>query len=298
MTITATPTTAAPLTIRSTPPKVRAVPALAVRRLALSVRSPRSLIIPVMNPVLFALVLAPALAHTVANPSGRTAYMTFLALATVGLLIPLNALFAGIGVVVDRQNGAMRELLVAPIRRSSIIFGNLLAALAVTSLQIVVLIVLSALRGATYVSGVHLLWFLATALLFSTLMYAVAEILATRLPSAEAYTGALPVVAIIPFFFAGSLFPITALPGWLDAIAKVLPLTHALALFRYGLTSRSGAGALYNIWGMHSVAGMAVLSLAVVTAYTVVAADGCSSTVHQIRHQLKRGGRPCPICRL
>jgi ABC-2 type transport system permease protein len=250
---------------------VRAVPALAARRLALSVRSPRSLIIPVMNPVLFALVLAPALANTVATPSGRNAYMTFLALATVGLLIPLNALFSGIGVVVDRQHGAMRELLVAPIRRSSIILGNLVAALAITALQIVVLIALSAVRGATYVTGTRLLWFVGTALVFSTLMYSVAEILATRLPSAEAYTGALPVVAIIPFFFAGSLFPITALPGWLDAVAKVLPLTHALALFRYGLTSSSGSKALHNIWGMHSVTAMAFLSFAVIAAYTVLA---------------------------
>jgi ABC-2 type transport system permease protein len=224
-----------------------------------------------MNPVLFALVLAPALANTVATPAGRTAYMTFLALATVGLLIPLNALFSGIGVVADRQHGAMRELLVAPIRRSSIILGNLLAALAITGLQIVVLIALSAVRGATYVSGVRVLWFVATALIFATLMYSIAEILATRLPSAEAYTGALPVVAIIPFFFAGSLFPITALPGWLTAIAKGLPLTHALALFRYGLTGSSGGQALHNIWGLHNLTAMAFLSLGVVVVYTAIA---------------------------
>jgi ABC-type polysaccharide/polyol phosphate export permease len=110
-----------------------------------------------------------------------------------------------------------------------------------------------------------------TALTFAALMYSVAEILATRLPSAEAYTGALPVVAIIPFFFAGSLFPITALPGWLAAIAKGLPLTHALALFRYGLTSSSGAQALHNIWGSHDVTVMAWLSLGVVAVYLFVA---------------------------
>jgi ABC-2 type transport system permease protein len=238
------------------------------------VHSPRALVLPVLNPVLFALVLAPALANTVATPSGRTAYMTFLALATIGLLIPLNALFSGIGVVVDRQHGAMRELLVAPIRRSSIVIGNLVAALAITALQIVVLIGLSAARGATYVTSVHLLWFLAAALIFSILMYSVAEILATRLPSAEAYTGALPVVAIVPFFFAGSLFQISALPGWLDGVAKVLPLTHALALFRYGLATPTGVKALHNIWGLTNVPLMAALSMAVITAYTLLAFAG------------------------
>jgi ABC-2 type transport system permease protein len=215
-------------------------------------------------------VLAPALAATIATPGGRNRYMTFLALATVGLLIPLNTLFSGIGVMVDRQQGAMREMLVAPIRRSTIVVGNLSAALATTAVQVGILLVLSALRGATYFLGARTWWFVAAALVFTVLMYSIAEILAVRLPDPETYTSALPVVAIIPFFFAGSLFPITALPAWLTAVAKLLPLTHALALFRYGLTPAAGATALHNIWGMSDVRLSAVLSLGVVVGYTVV----------------------------
>jgi hypothetical protein len=84
----------------------------------------------------------------------------------------------------------------------------------------------------------------------------------------------LPAIAIVPFFFAGSLFPITALPSWLADVARVLPLTHALALFRYGLTSTSRSQALHNIWGMHSAAAMAVLSRGVVALYAMVTRSG------------------------
>jgi len=108
------------------------------------------------------------------------------------------------------------------------------------------------------------------ALLFAIVMYGMAEILAARVPSTEEYVGILPAIAIVPFFFAGSLFPITALPPWLADVARVLPLTHSLALFRYGLTSTSGSQALQNIWGMHSAATMAVLSLGVVALYAMV----------------------------
>jgi ABC-2 type transport system permease protein len=246
---------------------------LAKRRLALTVRSPRSLVVPLLTPVLFALVIAPALANTIALPAGRTAYMTFVALATVGLLIPLNCTFSGLGVIVDRQHGAMRELLVAPIRRSSIVVGNLLAALALTALQLAVLIAASALRGAAYETGLRTLWFVA-ALVFAVLMYGLAEIMSVRLPSPEEYIAAVPAVAIVPFFFAGSLFPITSLPHWLGAVAKVLPLTHALALFRYGLTGASGVRALHNIWGLRSATEMAVLSMLVLVAYATVAFAG------------------------
>jgi ABC-2 type transport system permease protein len=247
---------------------------LARRRLALSVRSPRSLVVPLLTPVLFALVIAPALASTVAAPAARTTYMTFVSLATVGLLIPLNCAFSGLGVIVDRQQGAMRELLVAPIRRTSIIFGNLVAAVALTALQLVVLIAVSALRGADYRTGLRTLWFVAAALVFCVLMYGLAEIMTVRLPNPVEYTGAVPAVAIVPFFFAGSLFPITALPHWLEAVARVLPLTHALALFRYGLTGRSGVIALHNIWGLHSAPVMAALSIGVLFLYAGVILNG------------------------
>lgn len=253
---------------------VHAVPVLAMRRLALSVRSPRAVAVPLLTPVLFALVIAPALASTVAAPAARTTYMTFIALATVGLLIPLNCAFSGLGVIVDRQQGAMRELLVAPIPRISIILGNLVAALALTAFQLVVLIAVSALRGASYVTSVRVLWFLAAALLLAVIMYGLAEIMTIRLPGPAEYIAALPALAIVPFFFAGALFPITALPSWLAGIAKILPLTHALALFRYGLTGQSGVTALHDIWGLHSAPVMAGLSMGVLVLYALVVLGG------------------------
>lgn len=275
-----TATATIPITITKEPPALareRSVPAalvLAKRRLALTVRSPRSIFVPLLTPVLFALVIAPALANTVGVPAGRNAYMTFIALATVGLLIPLNCTFSGLGVIVDRQQGAMRELLVAPIRRSSIVVGNLIAALALTALQLVVLIAASALRGATYESGLRMLWFIVAAVVFAVFMYGLAEIMSVRLPSPVEYIAAVPAVAIVPFFFAGSLFPITSLPHWLAGVAKVLPLTHALALFRYGIGGQSGVRALHNIWGLHSATEMAMFSMLVLVAFAIVAFAG------------------------
>ena len=93
-----------------------AIATLARRRFALTARTPRELVVPLVTPVLFALVIAPALKealHTSAD------YESYVAIGTVGLLIPLNSLFLGIGSIVDRISGARRELLAAPIPRSS-----------------------------------------------------------------------------------------------------------------------------------------------------------------------------------
>jgi ABC-type polysaccharide/polyol phosphate export permease len=97
-------------------------------------------------------------------------------------------------------------------------------------------------------------------------MYGVAETLASRIKKQEDYIGAVPAVAILPFFLAGALFPIGAMPAALTGIAKALPLTHALALLRYGFIDPSGKG-LHDIWGLSSVTAEAWLSLAVVALF-------------------------------
>jgi len=239
---------------------------LSRRRLELTVRTPRELFVPLLTPILFALVIAPALKtalHTNAS------YEAFVAIGTVGLLIPLNMMFSGISVIVDREQGAQRELLAAPIPRPLLVLGNLVVALAITGLQIAVLIAAAAARGITFhASSTGAVWFVATVMLFGVGMYGVAEILAGRVPKQEEYIARVPAVAIVPWFLAGSLFPISAMPAALTWVAKFLPLTHGLAVMRYGLLGDSTG--LDNIWGMGNTTAMAGLSLVVTAVFALV----------------------------
>ena len=239
------------------------------RRFALSARTPREIVVPLLTPILFSVVIAPALAKVTGAIHGID-YMSFVAIGTVGLLVPINCMFAGIGVIVDRESGARRDLLAAPIPRSLIVFGNLAVALAVSALQVVALVGAALLRGAQFdarPTGIAL--FAAAAVLLAVAMYGAAETLANRIAKQEEYVGAVPAIAIVPWFFAGSLFPISALPAWLAAFAKALPLTHALAVMRYGLLDGRATG-LHDIWGMSNPTAMAALSLAVVAAYAAL----------------------------
>jgi ABC-2 type transport system permease protein len=243
-----------------------ALAALVRRRAALSVRTPRELFVPLLTPVLFALVIAPAL-DSIGPKIPGVDYLSFAAIGTAVLLIPLNCMFAGVGVIVDRETGARRDLLAAPVPRSLIVLANLVVAFAITTLQVGVLIVAAVLRGAELdVSASGIAWFVATAALLTLAMYGLAETVANRMPSVEEYIAAVPGLAIVPFFFAGALFPITAMPRALAGFARVLPATHALALMRYGLLGGNASG-LHDIWGMHNASAMAALSLGVVTVF-------------------------------
>jgi ABC-type polysaccharide/polyol phosphate export permease len=178
-------------------------------------------------------------------------------------------MFAGLGVIVDRESGAQRELLAAPVPRALLVLGNLVVALAITGLQVGVLIAVAVARGIQFnASTTGVLWFLAAAALFTVGMYGAAEILASRVPKQEEYIARVPAIAILPWFVAGALFPISALPHVLRWITKFLPLTHGLALMRYGLLGDTSS--LHNIWGMSSPSAMAALSIGVVALFALV----------------------------
>jgi ABC-type multidrug transport system permease subunit len=245
--------------------------ALTGRRLALSAHTPREILAPLATPILFALVIAPALAKMIPTTGhGGVDYRTFVIVGTVGLLIPLTCAFAGIGVIVDRTSGARRELLAAPVPRGLIVAGNLTVAVLTSALQVTVLMLAGWARGSSFdVTPTGFFWFVAAALIFTAFMYSVAEILANRLPTQEEYVGLTPVVAILPWFLAGSLFAITALPVGLAGIARALPTTHVLALLRYGILDRHGSG-LHDIWGFTNTTADASLSLLVLAAWATL----------------------------
>jgi len=252
------------------PERLDSLAALALRRFALTARTPRELLVPLLTPILFALVIAPALKtalHTAAS------YEAYVAIGTVGLLVPLNTFFLGLGVIVDRDGGAQRELLAAPVPRALLVLGNLIVALAITGLQIATLMGFAVARRIHFhPHGAGILWFVAAAVLLTVAMYGAAEILACRVPRQEEYIARIPAIAIAPWFLAGSLFPITALPVPMEWISRFLPLTHAMALLRYGLDNDPSG--LHAIWRMSSQTGSAALSLVVVALFAAALTVG------------------------
>jgi ABC-2 type transport system permease protein len=269
-TVTATPT----LTFPATQPKrtgrlpFSAFSTLTRRRMALSAHTPREILVPLLTPILFADVIAPALAKSM-HTTGGINYLSYVAVGTIGLLVPLSCVLGGIAMIVDRESGAQRDLLAAPVPRSLMVLGNMSVALAVSLFQVVALIGAAVARGATFsTAATGIGWAVAATVGLAVAMHSVAEILAARIPKQEEYVGAAPAIALVPWFFAGSFFRITSMPIGLTWIARVLPVTHALALMRYGLVDRHGTG-LHDIWGMQNTTVMAALSVMVVTAFAV-----------------------------
>ena len=246
-----------------------ALSALVRRRFALSVRTPRELFVPLLTPVLFAIVIAPALASIGPKIPGLD-YMSYAAVGTAVLLIPLNCMFAGIGVIVDRETGARRDLLAAPIRRSVIVFANLVVAFAVTALQVVA----AARRRGTAGREPRRVG-VRRCVVRRGGCIARHRHLRTRRDRRQPHAVGRGVhrrrsrTGDRAVLLQWRLVPDHRDAAGLAGVARLLPSTHALALMRYGLLGGNASG-LHDIWGMSNATVMAALSLGVVALFAIV----------------------------
>ena len=240
------------------------------RRVAVATKTVGGLVGLTITPVLWILIVAPALADALGGFSSDIDYYTFVAVAQVALIIPFTSMFSGVVDIVDKEFGILREMLAAPIPRASIPIGNALAVLSIALVQVALIIGLAVLRGAEFETSLAgVLWFLGASSFLSLITYGIAETLALIVGRTEAYGPLIPAVGVTPWFLAGALFPISVLPAGVEHLVRALPWTHALALMRYGLMEGTDSG-LTNIWHMDSAPLMAALSMATLAGMAVV----------------------------
>jgi ABC-2 type transport system permease protein len=230
------------------------------RRLRVAVNTVPGLVGQLVTPVLWVLVVAPALADALGNFDPGTDYYTYAALGQVVLLVPFIAMFAGINVIVDKDFGILRDFLVAPIRRTTIPVANALGVLTITWVQVGIIVALAAAYGAELdTSLARFGWFVVAVTLLSAGSYGLAEALAYRVGRQEAYGPLIPAIGVTPFMLCGGIYPLAVLPTAVRWFAYTLPWTHAVALVRYGLMGAAGSG-LDQIWGVGSPPVKAAMS--------------------------------------
>lgn len=244
---------------------------LYLRRLAVATKTTSGIAGTMAPPVLWVLLVAPALDDALGDFSPGIDYYTYVAVAQVALIVPFTSMFSGINVIVDKEFGILREFLVAPVFRASIPVANALAVLTIASVQVALIIGLGAARGAEFDTSVTgALWFAGAVALLSITTYALAEVLALAAGRQEAFGPLIPAVGVTPWFLSGSLFPLNVLPPVVEQVSLTFPWTHALAVMRYGMMEDTDPG-LANIWHMDSEPLMAALSVGVLVIMAVAA---------------------------
>ena len=176
---------------------------------------------------LFLFVLGSGLSRLTQGGTGGLNLRTFLYPGILAMAVMFTAMFSAASIVWDREFGFLREMLVAPVRRSSIVIGKCLGGATVAAFQGVIVICIAGLVDVPYAPTLVLSVF-GIQLLLAFMITTFGVMMAARVRQMQSFM-ALTQMLILPLYFlSGSMFPASHLPGWLTVLNRVDPLTYAV----------------------------------------------------------------------
>jgi ABC-2 type transport system permease protein len=212
---------------RSWRSELRAVKIVWRRELLRFVSDRMRIVTALVQPLLFLFVLGSGLQQLSSASTNGVDLKTFIYPGVLCLAVMFTAMFSAASIVWDREFGFLREMLVAPVRRSSIIVGKCLGGATVASFQGVILLALAGTVGVPYAPTL-ILGVFALQLLLAFSITAFGVMVAVRIKQMQSFMGVMQMIVMPMFFLAGALFPVTNLPGWLAVLNRLDPLTYAV----------------------------------------------------------------------
>ncbi len=173
---------------------------------------------------------------------GGTSYLSYLAPGIIGMGLLFGSVFSGVSVIFDRQFGFMKEMLVAPVSRTSIVLGKILGGAVTASIQGIILMTVAGLMGAftptlTLVLGT--LSAIGVMLLITAGFVGLGVAIGSVLTDFHAFQLLATFVMWPLFMLSGVFFPIDAAPVPFQAAMLCDPLFYGVELLRWCLL---GAG--------------------------------------------------------
>ncbi|MEO8029603.1 MAG: ABC transporter permease [Gemmatimonadota bacterium] len=201
-----------------------AITAVEIRKLT---RDPTELATRAIQPALWLLIFGQVFSRIRAIPTGNLSYLEFMAPGVLAQGVLFAAIFYGIGVIWEKDLGIIHKLLASPASRLSLVLGKAIAAAIRSIPQTTIIYILAALLGVRLdLRPDHLLVVLLLVALgsatFATFSLVVACVVKTR----ERFMGIGQVLTMPLFFASNAIYPIDLMPGWLQVIAHVNPLTY------------------------------------------------------------------------
>jgi ABC-2 type transport system permease protein len=199
--------------------------------------------------IVWLFILGAGLRGSVTVP-GDFSYLEFVFPGMLAMAIIFSSLQSAISIIFDRQFGFLREILVAPIPRTSVVIGKALAGALIATLQGSIIFLFAPLIGL-HLNALDVLACLLVMIVIGLGLTSVGLCISARMTSFEGF-GTINNFVILPLYFtSGAQFPLDKAPQWLRFLAHFNPLTYGVDLLR---------GILLGIWFYSPWLDVAVIS--------------------------------------
>ena len=189
---------------------------------------------------------------TIPGLTGEVGYITFLVPGILGMSILFSSTFAGLSVLWDREFGFLKEIMVAPVSRVSIVLGRIAGGATTTLIQAVFILCISFLMGFKITSVVSVFLALVFMVLIAVTFISLGLIFASKMRDIQGFSIVMNFVIFPLFFLSGALYPLENFPAWLRYLSRIDPLTYGVDGLR---------GVLIGVSSLPVVANFIVMSI-------------------------------------
>jgi len=209
------------------------------RELKRFMRQKPRIVMSIVQPIIWLALMGSMLENVVKLPyfRGVGSYLDYMAPGIVVFTTLFGGVFGGLSVVWDRRFGFLNKMLAAPISRSAIPIGKMIAATLVSGLQATIILALALAMGVNCVTGpLGLVAAIMIAMLLCLLLSGVSLALGAVIKTHETLMVVMNFLTMPLMFTSSALFPLEAMPSWLADIARWNPLTHTIDPIRIIMT--------------------------------------------------------------
>jgi ABC-2 type transport system permease protein len=239
---------------------VRPIYVICVREFIKFFRERSRLLGTLARPVLWLFVVGNGM-NSLIRPHVGFSYLQFIFPGMIGMTILFSSIFSSISIVWDREFGFMKEMLVAPISRLSIVVGKAISGTFISVAQAIIILILTPFLGI-HLTIMQFFEVVAVAVLVSFCITSLGILIAARLTSFDGFNIIMNFLVMPMLFLSGAMYPVTSMPPALLHLTQINPLTYGIDAFKHVLL-RNGAPPLGPEFSL-------LLDLSVVTAISVV----------------------------
>jgi len=204
-------------------------------------RSPVQMVASLGSPLMYLGVLGFGLGP-VFRKAGEGSYLQFIAPGVIGMTILFTATFSGIALLWDRQFGFLKETLVAPVPRLTIMIGRTLGGATVALMQGVLIFVITLIAGFRPTGFLALPSAFLAMLLIALVFSALGTVIGSSLKEMQGFQLVMNFLVMPLFFLSGALYPLRNLPVVLAFLTRLDPLTYGVDALRGALIGASHFG--------------------------------------------------------
>lgn len=199
------------------------------------------------QPILFLFVLGTGIASSLTfGGGGGGGYLNFMFPGIVGMTVLFTSFFSAMSIVWDREFGFLREVLVTPISRTSIVAGKLLGGSTIAMIQGTIILLFSPLLK---IPITFVIFFKVIGIMFLVAMTiaTLGIVLASVIKSMQAFQVITNFLLMPMFFLSGALFPLNNTVKWMNVVSKINPLSYGIDAMRTVILNNP-ALQLYPLW--------------------------------------------------